>query len=352
MKKLSQYRIATRLKIIFRRIINTCRSPRGKEIFTYFCFVILAFCFWFILTISDNRERTIKIPIELVNVPSEAVLLNDAPPYIEARINDRGSIILGYDLNNIPPVKINFKQHDNKKDAVVISSNSVIDYLREQLKSTTTILSYSPDSIRIDYTLDAGRRYAVELNGTFTPSPHHALGTNIIISPDSVTVYGKESKLKQIDKVLTEDFKAENLEESTVMTVKLQHIAGTRIIPDSVSITIPIEEYTAKTFSVPITVARVPRGYSVMTFPSHISLSCIIPTGKYAATTADDFLVGTDYYELKREEGSQAAIEVINAPEYARGITLAQDSVEYIINEITQHSTHVQRHDTLTTDTL
>lgn len=350
MKKLSQYRIATRLKVFFRRIVKTCRSPRGKEIFTYLCFVALAFCFWFILSISDNRERTIKIPIELTNVPSEAVLLNDAPPYIEARINDRGSIILGYDLNNIPPVKINFSQHDNKKDAVIISANSVIDYLRDQLKSTTTILSYTPDSIRIDYTLDAGKRCLVELNGTYTPSPHHALGAEVIVTPDSVTIYGKESRIKNITKIPTETFTAENLEENTVLTVKLQHIAGTRTIPDSVTITIPIEEYTAKTFSVPIVVTNLPHNYSVMTFPSHVSLSCIIPTSQYAATTAADFLVVTDYRELTQKEGSQAAVKVINAPDYARSIMLAQDSVEYIINEAAiPASTY---HDTNTTDTL
>ena len=188
MKKLSQYRIATRLKVFFRRIINTCRSPRGKEIFTYLCFVALAFCFWFILSISENRERTIKIPLEITNVPDEAVLLNDVPPYIEARINDRGATILGYNLNSVPPVKINFSQHDNKKDAVIISSNSVIDYLRGQLRPTTTILSYTPDSIRIDYTLDAGKRCPVEPNGTFTPSPHHAIGSKIIVSPGSVAI--------------------------------------------------------------------------------------------------------------------------------------------------------------------
>ncbi len=158
MKKLSQYRIATRLKVFFRRIINTCRSPRGKEIFTYLCFVALAFCFWFILSISENRERTIKIPLEITNVPDEAVLLNDVPPYIEARINDRGATILGYNLNSVPPVKINFSQHDNKKDAVIISSNSAIDYLRGHLRPTTTILSYTPDSIRIAYALDAVKR--------------------------------------------------------------------------------------------------------------------------------------------------------------------------------------------------
>ena len=351
MKKLSQYRIATRLKVFFRRIINTCRSPRGKEIFTYLCFVALAFCFWFILSISENRERTIKIPLEITNVPDEAVLLNDVPPYIEARINDRGATILGYNLNSVPPVKINFSQHDNKKDAVIISSNSVIDYLRGQLRPTTTILSYTPDSIRIDYTLDAGKRCPVEPNGTFTPSPHHAIGSNIIVSPDSVTIYGKEGILSKINKIATEPFSAENLDENTLLTVKLQHIAGTRIIPDSVTITIPVEEYTSKTFSVPIVVTNLPHGYSAMTFPSHISLSCIIPTSQYAATTATDFSVVTDYRELVQRSGSQAPIEVINAPDYARSITLAQDSVEYIINE-TASPTQAYRQNVTSTDSL
>lgn len=335
MDKSTLSRLKSRIKATRRRIIKTFRSPQGKEAFTFLCFVALAFCFWFILVISDNRERIVQIPIELTDIPEETVLLNDMPPYIEARIRDKGPVVLSYNLNNISPIKIDFTRHDNHKDAITISNNNLIDYARKQLKATTTILAFTPDSIRITYTHDQGKKCPIVTNGTYTTVPHCILGEKITASPDSATIYGKAATLNTIDKIQTEEIILNDLKDTTRVLVRLKHIPGTRIIPDNTTVTIPVEEYTTKTLSVPIAISHVPSGYSVMTFPSHIDLTCMLPLSRYPATTADDFLIGIDFRTLIQQSSPQAAVEVINTPEYIRNITLSQDSIEYIINDIT-----------------
>ncbi len=334
MSKKNRSHIAIRTKLALHRVIKTCRSPQGKEIFTFLGFVILAACFWFILAISDKKERSVQIPLEMVNVPEETVLLNNIPPYVDARIKDKVSVILGYNLDAIDPIKIEFNEHDNGKGTVTVSNNEILDYLRQHLKTTTTILSYSPDSIRIAYTRDAGKKCPIEVRGTFTALPHCILGDSIYLSPDSVTVYGKAATLQKIDKIYTEEIVAENLKDTTHITAQLRGVADTRIIPEKVTVTIPVEEYTTKTLSVPIIIGNTPEGYAVMTFPSHIELSCMIPMSLYGSTTSDDFLVGIDFAALLENRTPQAAVELINSPDFARSITFSQDSVDYIINEI------------------
>ncbi len=334
MNKSTFSRLKTRLKATRRRIIKTFRSPQGKEAFTFLCFVALAFCFWFILAISDNRERIVQIPIEMTNIPEGTVMLSDMPPYIEARIRDKGPVVLSYNLNNISPIKIDFTRHDNHKDAITISNNSLIDYTRKQLKATTTILAFTPDSIRIAYTHDQGKKCPIVANGTYTTVPHCILGEKITVSPDSATVYGKASTLKKIDHIQTEEIILDNLNDTTRIVVRLKPIPGTRIIPDNTTVTIPVEEYTTKTLSVPIAISHIPAEYSVMTFPSHIDLTCMLPLSRYPVTTGDDFLIGIDFRTLLQQPGSQAAVEIINSPEYVRSVTLSQDSIEYIINDV------------------
>lgn len=325
--------LRSRINITLRRIKAAWHSPQGKEIFTFLCFVILAASIWFILSINEDRERTIQIPIELTEIPQETVLLQDMPPYIEARIRDKGPVILSYNLKNTPPIKIDFERHDNKKDAIVISNNSLIEYARKQLKATTSILDFAPDSIRIGYTHDQGKRVPLVSQAHITTSPHSTLSDSIYIIPDSVTIYGKANILKNITKAYTEEIVLNNIADTTRIKAAVKEIAGTRIIPDSVSIVIPVEEYTTKTISIPIAIGDIPEGYTVMTFPSHVTLTCLVPISKYNQTVSENFLIGNTFDKLQKTPGSYGAIVVTHAPDYARNIILSQDSIEYIINE-------------------
>lgn len=332
---MSKTPIRSRINIFIRNAKSAWYSPQGKEIFTFFCFVVLAAGIWLILSISDNRERTIQIPIELTDIPEETVLLQDMPSHIEARIRDKGPVILGYNLKNTPPIKIDFDRHDNNKDAIIISNNSLVEYARKQLKATTSILAFTPDSIRINYTNDHGKRVPVIPHGHITTSPHSTISDSTYTIPDSVVIYGRTTTLKDIDCIYTEEFVFNDITETVRTTVAVKPVAGTRIIPDSVTITIPVEEYTTKTLSIPIAIGEIPDGYSVMTFPSHVTVTCLVPVSKYANTVSEDFLIGNTFDGLQNTLGSYGAIEVTHAPDYARNIMLSQDSIEYIINENT-----------------
>lgn len=325
--------LRNRINDTLKEIKDAWHSPKGKEIFTFLCFVILAASVWFFLSISDNRERTIQIPIELTNVPEKTVLLQDMPPYVEARIRDKGPVILSYNIKNIPPIKISFERHNNNKDAIVISNNTLIEYARRELKSTTSILDFAPDSIRINYTHDEGKRVPLKTPAHITTSPHSTLSDSIYTTPDSVTIYGKAAQLKDISEAYTEEIVINSITDTTRVRIAVRSIPGTRIIPDSATVVIPVEEYTTKSISVPIVIGNIPKGYTIMSFPSHVTLTCLVPMSKYAETTAEKFLIGNTFEQMQSTAGSFGAIVVTHAPDYVRNIMLSQDSVEYIVNE-------------------
>lgn len=311
---------------------NATRSPQGKEFFTFIIFLLLAAGVWCILAINENRERSIQIPLELENIPEQTILLQNMPSHIEARIRDKASVLLSYDIGDLEPIKINFEQHDNHKDAVIVSNNSLAEYAHRQLKATTSILSFIPDSIRIGYIQGEGKRVPIVASGNYTTSLHCVAIDSLYLLPDSATVYAKPQILKNIDCVYTEEFELHNLTDTAFHEVSIRTIPDTRIIPDRTQVVIPVEEFTTKSVTVPITVVNIPGGYSVMTFPANIQVSFLVPMSQYSSITSDNFLVGNDFKIFEQANGSYAPLRVNSSAKFIRNITLSQDSIEYIIN--------------------
>lgn len=343
---MSMQNIFNRIGQKFDNIKQITHTQQGKEILTFLAFVVLATGIWFILAINDNRENIIQIPIELTNVPEETVLLQDMPPYVQARIRDKGAALLSYNINGLAPIKIDFNRHNNQRDLLTISNSALIEYARRELRPTTIINDFTPDSIRIAYTNEQGKRLPVAINADIATSLYSTLSDSIYTIPDTVTIYGKASQISRLQSLLTEEIVAHNIIDTTYIRARLQPIEGTRIIPDSITIVIPAEEYTTKTLTVPISIGGIPAHYSVMTFPSHITLTCLVPKSKYATIVSDDFLVGNTFDNIQQTPGAYGAIEVANAPDYALNITLSTDSIEYIISESITHT--IQQSDTTT----
>ncbi len=329
---MSQSNLRPRLISLINRLKNITRSPQGKELLTFLVFLLLAAGVWCILAINENRERSIQIPIEMVNIPEQTILLQNMPTHIEARIRDKASVLLSYNIGKVQPIKIDFNDHNNLKDAVIINNNSLVGYAHQQLKATTSILSFTPDSIRISYTQGQGKRVPIIPAGNVTTLPHCTATDSIYATPDSVTVYGSANTLRNIDCVYTEDFELLNISDTARHEVKIKAIPQTRIIPDRTTIIAPIEEYTGKTVTVPITVGNIPDKYAVMTFPSSIQVSFLVPLSRYSSVTSDNFLVGNDFSAFEQANGSYAPLIAKSGLKYIRNITLSQDSVEYIIN--------------------
>ena len=333
---MSQQNIHDRLSSLRNRMRNITHSPQGKEFFTFFVFVLLSAGVWCILAINENRERSVQIPIELVNMPEHTVLLQNMPTHIEARIRDKASVLLSYNLGKEEPIRIDFNHHSNDKDAIVINNNNLAGYIHQQLKATTSIQSFTPDSIRVGYTQGEGKRVPIVISGNIATSLHCTITDSIFATPDSATVYGKSSILKQIDCVYTEEFDLQNISDTVRHDVKIKVIPDTRIIPDQTTVVVPVEEYISKNVTVPIAIGDIPEGYSVMTFPSSIQVSFLVPMSQYAAVTSEHFFVGNEFAALENTNGSNAPIKVETGIKYIRNITLSQDSVEYIINAIAQ----------------
>lgn len=334
MKKTFSARIATRFRAIARKIGTSFRQERTRELFTFLGFVLLSLVFWFMQGLNEEVESSFNIPVELQDLPEKTTLINDLPTHMEVRIRDKGPVMLGYAIEGLAPLRINFLEYDKGNSSFKLGPSQLETVLRRSLRPTTAILSVIPDTLKVQYTHNAGKQVKLVVRGTASTSPQCVLSGPMTADIDSVRVYGDYALLKQIKEVYTTEFEAKRLSDTLRTTVQIARLPNLRIVPEQVTVTIPVEEMTSKLLDIPIVPQGVPAGWSLITFPSSVQLSCMMPFSKFAAVDEESFLLGVDYADVSRRPApGKLGIRVIKSPDFVRNIVLSQDSVDYILEQ-------------------
>ena len=178
------------------------RSDRSREILTFMFFLVISFIFWVLQSLNEDVESSFSLNVKYVNVPEKVVFTNKLPDEIDVRLRDKGTTLMGYLMERMPVIEIDFDQYKNNRGVFVVTSSQLSTLVRKQLKNTTTLLSVSPDSIPVYYTNNSGKKYKIRLIGSFSTVPQCVMNGEIKMSIDSATVYAPLSILKNIKEVI------------------------------------------------------------------------------------------------------------------------------------------------------
>ncbi|MGN1263173.1 MAG: YbbR-like domain-containing protein, partial [Prevotella sp.] len=97
---------------IFHIIRNFLFSSVNREFLVFLFFLALSGIFWLLMTLNENYEKEIRLPVQIVNVPQNVVLTSDSIDTIKVTLNDKGLMIMNYLYGEgIKPLKLNFKTY-------------------------------------------------------------------------------------------------------------------------------------------------------------------------------------------------------------------------------------------------
>ena len=99
------------------------------------------------------------------------------------------------------------------------------------------------------------------------------------VVPDSVTIYGEPYHIESIEKVFTKQVNLSDVNSSIHGSVELDKIKGVRISTDAVVYSLNVSRFVEVTASVPVYVRNVPRGKSLVVYPStaQVTFRCAFP---------------------------------------------------------------------------
>ncbi|MCD7936621.1 MAG: YbbR-like domain-containing protein [Tannerellaceae bacterium] len=206
--------------------------------------------------------------------------------------------------------------------------------IAKQLINTTNILSFEPQQIDVEYSLRAHKSVPVIFNGSIQPQSGYALSGKIEISPSTVEVYSSKERIDTLSLVNTNYTEIKNANKTISRIVQLEAIKGTSYEPQMVTITIPIEEFTEKTFEIPVQFIGVPRNYNIRAFPSMIKVNAQVPLSRYKDLSEDEFAIELNYIDLENNPSGSTSITLTQKPTWIENTTLSPNRIEFIFERI------------------
>lgn len=315
------------LRLIIRRVSMALRSSRGRDVLTYLTFVAVAFVFWVFMSLDNEMQRDFDVPLEITEIPDSVTLITQVPPSLAVSVKGKDSKLLRFFFGSMSPVK--FKWADNAKEGNLTMSGTRLDSrLRDYFGAGVEIVSCRPDSIRVPYTTQAGVKVKLNIDADIRPNLQYIVSGAPYANVDSVTLYSVNDIPHSIKEVSTEPIVKSELKDTTSYVVAVKPIDGVRIIPDKVTVTVPVEPLIARKRVAVIETHGVPEGKHLVTFPSKIEVSYLVPMSAYN----DEYpLKASVEYEDVKMPGNKIPVSLSILPSIYHSVSFTPESVEYII---------------------
>ena len=312
---------------IIRRVSTALQSNRGRDVLTYLAFVVVAFVFWIFMSLDNEMQRDFDVPLEITEIPDSVTLISQVPPSLAVSVKGKDSKLLRFFLGKMSPVK--FKWVDNASEGTLnMPSDRLDSRLRDYFGTGIEIVSCRPDSIRIPYTTQPGVKVKLQIDAEISTNLQYTMYGSPYANVDSVTLYSVNDIPHTIKEVSTEQIVKSGLKDTTTYIVAVKPIPGIRIIPDKVSVTIPVEPLIARKRTATFETHGVPEGKHLVTFPSKVEVSYLVPMSAYN----DEYpLKASVEYEDVNMPGNKIPVSLSILPSIYRSVSFSPENVEYII---------------------
>ena len=309
------------------------RSGKGRNILSFFVFLAISAVFWVLLALNDDVQKNYLLPVAIDGFPENATVLSGYNPSLNVTIKDKGSSLMQVAWAHAPSLKLRFDDFTQVNDTMLLMSQAQLNAaVRNLFGMSATVVTMRPDSLRLIYTTNAGIKVPLMIRSEIRTLPQYAYAGHPICDVDSVEIFSNSSLRYDVHSISTKPIELANLTDTTGVEVALDVPAGMRAIPSSVYVSFPVEPLVAKKRSVAVEPVNVPAGRKIVTFPSMIEVSYLLPKSMY---NKDNFAIkATVDYNLVTNEVKSLPISLSKMPDYIRGGSANPQLVEFVIEQV------------------
>lgn len=305
-------------------------SQRGRNVLTFLLFVLISLVLWIVMTLNEEVQKDLKCRVEIVNKPDSVTMVSYLPETINVSVKTRGTDMVKYHFGSSPVLRIDYKYyiHGNTID---LGESDMRTLLRQLFGSGAMISNINPDSLNLIFTSLPPHELPVIVDSRVTADASAIIAAPPRSTVDVVKVYAPFHLDDNIKSVSTYPVELNELNSSRVVKVRLRAPEGCRVVPDSVDVRIDVERLLVTTASVPIETINVPKGVKLLLFPNRVDASYMVTARGFDGKDRG-FKVVADYDWLSRHpEATSVVLKVIDDKARVKGVSLAQDSVKYMI---------------------
>ncbi len=314
-----------------RFIRNFLRINNSREFFVFLFFLLVAFIFWYLTTMTGEYEMEYSPKLRLKNVPKELMVIEPLPERIDVVLKDRGDKLVEYKARGkFKELVIDYNQYPNVAGRTAIYGKELPKLIEAQLASSTQIVSLSLDTLQFYVAPSRGVKVPVRVKGRVEADGQHGIH-RISVVPDSVTVYAPSSYTDSLKAVYTPEVHYVGLTDSVSETLTLGARRGVRYVPAEVQLHVAVSPYVTKSVDVPISGYLFPYGVSLKTFPSKAKVTFRISLEDYSMVTEKDFELQIHYTQIQDNPSGKVIPRLVTQSDKVYNVKVEPAEVDYLL---------------------
>ena len=300
----------------------------SKDILIFLLFVGLVFAFWWGRSMTSSRDGNIRVEINYSGVDDRVVFATPLPTQLTVSVRDNGKQLRQLSRQTLS-LNLNLSSLIIEREGMLqLTADMLRPRLQDILPGSTIVLQIIPEQFQTSYHIESTKMVPIMLQAQVRYAAQYQAKNLPLLSTDSVRIYGTEKVLSDIDCIYTDSILINNLRDSITQTVALQLPSSIRCSTTQIQVTFQAEQFTDKSFTLPIRTLLVPEGEHMRLFPQQTTIVVRVGMSHYSQVTVED-LAAVCYYPSKHCDALPIEIQTNNP--YISNIRCYPSAVEYII---------------------
>lgn len=276
-EKIEQFK--ERLQSIWSSIVRSkeesdIEESRKGKIVVFVVAFILALCLWLMVNLSRDYTINVNLPIVMGNMPDDQALTEELPSDATVSISGEGWQLINI-YNNPPQVFVDVNQNEI----------NLYEQVQKQLNANPdlSVQKVQPLFLNLDMESKMTKKIPIRSNVEVTFEDQYDFAGEPYLEPDSVTITGAGSIIRNIETWETAPVQFEDVDTDISATVGLKETEPLySITPLEVTYNANVAQYTEGETRVNIEARNMPSGRSVTFSPSMLTIRYNVPVDQYS----------------------------------------------------------------------
>ena len=280
--------------------------------------LLLAFFMWSIVRLTENYSAYLKYWVSITtNLSGRAnSATSTAQLYINANIS--GFKIMENNISDDNVILLEnlnekyLKKYKDSDNLFYLLTDDVKQRIQDAIGVSMQIDDFATDTVFFDIPVQSNKKVPVIVPATISYASQYMPTGDMVLSPDSVYVYGDDDLIAEIESVSTSALRLTDVDESFNGVIKLVEIEGVRLSNEEIYYAQKVVRYVESSIESPVSLINAPSNYKMLIWPKNVKFRYRVQFENAKPFTDKDFEVALDYH--KSQESSINKPEVVKYP--------------------------------------
>jgi len=302
----------------------------------FFILVMCLFCAigaWLFMSLNRKYVYTAETVLIYKDFPQKKAFKALQTDTVDLQIEGTGWQLLFARLRVNPQSITVSLDKLNQRNFIAFSEQ--LTQINKQLETTQKIISIHPDTLYFDFSKRTNKRVPVRLRYDLSFIKQYGIASNIQLKPAYVNISGPQEELVKIKEWYTDTLRLKDLQENVHVKVPIRtnNLANVSIYPTSVSVKIPVDEFTEKTVEIPLRMLNNHDFMDIRFYPKKVKVKFMVALSRYEEITEDFMEANVDMNEWKILKHEQLSVNITRFPDFCRLVSVHPSKVNFLIEK-------------------